>query len=181
MRTMRGLAIWLTLAALAGITSQPLRGEDSAAIRKRIEADYEKLKKAALTHSVEAINECRKEIETGDSIFIDSKGDIYPYHPVGQEYTAFAKSVVSYEYTIKKFTVSGNEADVWVDIKEARTEPAQQGARGTGVQQRHAATVEHTKDTWIKTPEGWRRTMREEVAPREVTEDGERPAPRATK
>ncbi|HEV2495630.1 MAG TPA: hypothetical protein VG204_21435 [Terriglobia bacterium] len=178
---MRRLAIWLTLVTLAGVTSQPLLSEDSAAIRKQIEANYEKVKKATLAHSVEAVNECRKEIETADAIFIDSKGDIYPIRPVGQEYLSFAKSIVSYEHTIKKFTVSGNTADVWVDIKETRTEAAKRDARDTRVQERRVTSIEHTKDTWIKTPAGWRRSMREEVAPRDIKEEEESAAPPTTK
>jgi hypothetical protein len=178
---MKTLAIWLTLATLAGVTSQPLMGEDSAAIRKQIEANYEKMKKAALAHSVEAVNECRKQVEADDGIFIDSKGDIYPYQPLGQHSAAFAKSIISYEYSIKKFNFSDNEAEVWVDIKDAHTETVKSGGRGAEVKQRRVVSIEHTKDTWVKTPTGWKRRMREEVAPSDVTAEDEPAAPPATK
>jgi|GEM_PF-6593891 len=178
---MRKLALGLALAVLAGITRQPLLGEDGATIRKQIEANYEKVKEATLERSVEAINECRKGIETDDSIFIDSKGDIYPYRPAGQEYAPVAKGIISYEYTIKKFTVSGDQAEVWVDVKEERTETGKGSAHLTEVRQRRVTFVEHTKDTWIKTPAGWKRSMREEVAPADHTVENAPPAVPATK
>ncbi|HKS95654.1 MAG TPA: hypothetical protein VJV74_05910 [Terriglobia bacterium] len=178
---MRRLAIYLALAAIAAAACQPLRGEDEAAVRKQIEANYEKMKKAVMSHSVDAINQCRKQTETDDGIFIDRKGDIYPYHVMGPDYESFAKSFISYEYTIKKLTISGNEADVWIDVKEKRTQTGRRSIRSTEVRQRQFTVVEHTKDTWTKTPEGWKRRLREEIAPAEISVDGEPGAPPATK
>jgi hypothetical protein len=161
--------------------SQSLPAEDSAAIRKQIEFNYEKMKKAALAHSVDAVNECRKEVETDDAIFINTKGDIHPIRAVGEDYAAIARSVLSYEYAIKKFAVSGNEADVWVDVKEMRAPTARAGVGSPPPPQRRVVFIQHTKDTWINTPAGWRRNMREEVAPSDRTVEDAPATPPATK
>jgi len=142
-------------------------GLDNKHLKKEFKAIYDKQVEAGKTRDVGAI----MEFNTPDYSVRLLNGKTLSRKQLAQGMSRYFTSgqlvrQISFSYKILETTVNGNDVNVLVEQRDKRMQ-----MRRDGKPHKVEANVIH-RDTWIKTAEGWKRRLTEDVRQTKFTVDG---------
>ncbi|MGC8784977.1 MAG: nuclear transport factor 2 family protein [Armatimonadota bacterium] len=146
--TVRWIAVWLALLLVASTVSADKRAE------QQIRAEYNKIIRYTKQKNVDGL----LRQMTPDFLYKTKSGQVLSKQMVEmlmREQYARTQSVDKRTTTIKKMEIKGNTARVTTAEESVVT---MVGAQGRIQKVRNVAT---TRDTWVKTPQGWKIKMTE--------------------
>lgn len=158
--TIQWIAVWLVLLLVAGTVSADQRAE------QQIRAEYNKTIRYSKQKNVDGL----LRQMTPDFLYKTKSGQVLSKQMVEmlmREQYARIKSVDKRTTTIKRMEIKGNTARVTTAEELVVT---LMGAQGRAQKVRSVAT---TRDTWVKTPQGWKVKMTE-ILNEETFIDGKR-------
>jgi hypothetical protein len=145
--------------------------QDDAAVKKEIEAQYQKLAEAHDKKDLKAI----AALKTSEfhAVFPDGRvGDVKQMEQYTRQFIESNRPPFNIRNTIQKLTVSENKliavAEVFQEISRTRELAGKVRKVDTSVKQR---------ETWVKTPEGWKLKSVDSVRDQKRFVDGKRVDP----
>ncbi|MBI1896906.1 MAG: hypothetical protein HYS04_10310 [Acidobacteria bacterium] len=145
-----------------------------ADVRKQLEAAYERATRAVLqAKTVEDLDAAHASFDTTDWVSVGTRGDRMTWDELRKYGAEILKSRPgNMRNEIVELTVNTDTAVALVHVKVTRVRADGQGEYGPAGLEHEIVSGAVVRDTFVRTPAGWRRKLHEKLEERVFTVDG---------